>query len=184
MKPISRWISMLGIAGIIFLNTQCRETSKSNSEPTPQLTAVDRFWLFGAACSNGDEIGVRILLRLGADVDGFNDYKKFQDAGYVENSGWGVEPSWPINQAARKGHTNIVKILIEEGAKLDSFDGEGNTALINAAYHGHMEIVKMLLDAGADPNLRGVNNWSPADAAKAGQHEEIHKLLLGLSMDE
>ncbi|MBK1790028.1 ankyrin repeat domain-containing protein [Persicirhabdus sediminis] len=181
MKHTSAIILLVLIVVMIALQSQCEKAATTAPETVTQMTAGDRFWLFREACRTGDETGVRILLRLGADVDGINDYKEFYEAGYVEDTGWGVEPSWPINQAAWNGHTNIVNILIEEGAMVDNMEGEGNTALINAAFKGHLEIVTILLEAGANPHLKGVNGWKPVDAAKAASHEEIYLLLRELT---
>jgi Ankyrin repeats (3 copies) len=165
----------------IMMLSHCKEASVASIEQSPEMTAGERYWLLRKACESGDEIGVKILLRLGADADGYNDYRKYRDGGFTEEAGRGVEPSWPINIAAWNGNKHIVKILIDAGAEVDSFEGEGNTALINAAYKGHMEIVKMLLEAGADPTLKGVNGWTPADAAREGRHDDIYSLLRELT---
>jgi ankyrin repeat protein len=48
--------------------------------------------------------------------------------------------------AARKGHTEIVGVLLDKGASVDATDICGYTALINSAKNGHTEIVCLLLD--------------------------------------
>ena len=51
--------------------------------------------------------------------------------------------------ASKKGHTEIVRMLLAAGAKIDHVDEDGNTALLQASREGHTEIVRMLLAAGA-----------------------------------
>ena len=48
------------------------------------------------------------------------------------------------------GHCDIVKILLDNGAKFDICDGE---PLRLACKRGHCEIVKILLDKGAKINI-------------------------------
>ena len=128
------------------------------------------YWLLNRACVNGDEFGARMLLDAGADVDGFDDYKKLHDRGF------GIEPSWPINQACWGGHTEIVKMLLERGAKVDSDEGPGYTALLIAASKGHADIVKLLLEAGADRSYKGAEGTA-MEVARANKFTEIIKLL-------
>ena len=70
----------------------------------------------------------------------------------------------PLIIAAINGVSEIVKILIEKGAKLDIQNREGYTALIAAAQEFHKvrkvnrkkdyyDIIKMLIEAGADWNI-------------------------------
>lgn len=58
----------------------------------------------------------------------------------------------PLQNAARKGHTDIVKFLIDQGA-LHEDHSQGDQALILAASGGHFEVVKLLCSAGkVSPN--------------------------------
>jgi ankyrin repeat protein len=137
---------------------------------TARLDQVNFYWLLNRACTFGDDLGVRMLLNAGADVDGTEDYAKFAAAGY------GIEPSWPINQACWGGHADIVKILLERGAKVDSPEGPGYTALLIATGEGHAEVVEILLKAGADRSYRG-QPGTALEVARAKKLNEIIKLL-------
>jgi ankyrin repeat protein len=55
-----------------------------------------------------------------------------------------------LHFAARKGHDNIVKLLLDNGADMEETDKDGNTTLLIAVLNGHEAIVKLLLDNGAD----------------------------------
>jgi cytohesin len=55
----------------------------------------------------------------------------------------------PLVAACSKGHTEIVRYLLQKGANVESRNDFGITALHKAARGGHADIVKMLLAAGA-----------------------------------
>lgn len=62
--------------------------------------------------------------------------------------------STPLMSAAIFGKTEIAKLLIDAGAKLNIQNNEGSTALISAAFFCRPEIVKMLLSKNADKTIR------------------------------
>ena len=72
--------------------------------------------------------------------------------------------------AARNGHIEIVKYLIENGA-------DANTALIEAAREGHIEIAKHLIENGADINAVDVLGRTALELATKRGHTETVKLL-------
>lgn len=65
-----------------------------------------------------------------------------------------VGGSSPLISACLFGKTEIAKLLIDAGAKLDFQNNDGSTALHTAAFFCHPEIVKMLLANGANKNIR------------------------------
>jgi ankyrin repeat protein len=75
---------------------------------------------------------VEILISKGADVN------------VKDENGW-----TPLNIAAVKGRNQIVKLLIEKEADLNS-----STPLIAAATDGHMEVIELLIANGADVNAK------------------------------
>ncbi len=126
-----------------------------------------------AAADKGDGGRVARLLEANADTD----------------------PSVALDNAARAGHTEIVRMLLEAGADpskgLDDAAGAGRTevvrvllgagarpsdALDDAVRAGHAQIVQILLDAGAHPS-RGLK-----DAAGAG-HIKIVRILIEAGAD-
>lgn len=56
--------------------------------------------------------------------------------------------------AAQKGHTEIVKLLLDADADPNIQAIDGSTALILAVELRHKEIVRLLLEAGADSNIK------------------------------
>ena len=52
------------------------------------------------------------------------------------------------------GHSKIVNLLIQNGAKINATDEENRTALNLAVNFKRKEIVKILVDKGADLNIK------------------------------
>ncbi|HSR51298.1 MAG TPA: ankyrin repeat domain-containing protein [Acidobacteriota bacterium] len=61
----------------------------------------------------------------------------------------------PLMAAAAKGHSDVVKTLLERGANPDRWNGEGWTPLHLAAREGHVDSVLHLLSAGASVDVAG-----------------------------
>jgi ankyrin repeat protein len=55
----------------------------------------------------------------------------------------------PLYGAAKGGHINVVKKLIEKGADVNTKNEDGISALQRASETGHKEIVQMLKRKGA-----------------------------------
>nr|CAB3466408.1 unnamed protein product [Digitaria exilis] len=73
----------------------------------------------------------------------------------------------PLHSAARKGHHQSLKLLLERGADagadLNFVKPYGSSPLIEATREGLTDIVKFLLEAGADPNICDNGPGSIAD---------------------
>lgn len=74
-----------------------------------------------------------------------------------------------IHMAARNGHTDMLKIMIEKGINInlteDMPSDAGTTALHEACTYGHADIIKLLIDSGADDTLKNLNGETPAHFA-------------------
>jgi ankyrin repeat protein len=60
----------------------------------------------------------------------------------------------PIHHAARNGDTQIVRLLVEQGADVNAQNPRGHTVLYCAGGHGHLETVQLLLQEGADCDIK------------------------------
>ena len=68
--------------------------------------------------------------------------------------------------AARDGHLDAVRALVEQGADIDNGgSGEKMSPLVMAIVNGHFDIAKYLLDKNADPNFANIEGLTPLYAA-------------------
>ena len=57
--------------------------------------------------------------------------------------------------ASQKGHSKLVKILLENGATVDMQNNEGDTALLIASSEGYPEVARLLLKSCAQVTILG-----------------------------
>ena len=75
-------------------------------------------------------------------------------------------PNWtPLHYAASKGHTAMMRLLIENDAYIDAESPNGTTPLMMAAYYASPNAVKLVLEEGADPLLRNQDGQTALDMA-------------------
>jgi pectate lyase len=114
------------------------------------------------AVAEGDLEAVKSMIAQGAKVDGRED-------GFRKTA---------LHRAAIAGNTDIAKLLIDAGARLDSKTG-GSTALHYAVEYRHEDMVRLLLDHGADVSVR--DQWgqgsTPLMKARRSKDKEIVDLL-------
>ena len=88
--------------------------------------------------------------------------------------------------AAEKGHTSLVRLLIEYGAELNWRDSERRQSAMEAACtQGHLGIVKPLLQSGVDPSSGHYIRPYPIQCAAMMGHADIVESLIdaGASAD-
>jgi len=75
-------------------------------------------------------------------------------------------PNWtPLHYAASKGHTAMMRLLIDNDAYIDAESPNGTTPLMMAAYYASHMAVKLMLEEGADPNLQNQDGQTALDMA-------------------
>src|SRR5690242_14782280 len=88
--------------------------------------------------------------------------------------------------AAGKGHTSLIRLLIQHSAELDWRDPEREQSAMEAACNkGHIDIVKLLLESGADLSEGHYIRPYPIQCAAMMGHTDIVDLLIdaGASAD-
>ncbi len=85
----------------------------------------------------------------------------------------------PLLEAAKRGETAIVELLIQNGAEVNAAVGfRGTTALHAAAAMGHKDTVETLVDAGADVTAKDDESGAtPAMWAEVFRQEETAAML-------
>ena len=89
----------------------------------------------------------------------------------------------PLITAAENGHTEIVKLLLDNGAEVDSRDKYGRSALMRAAWYSHDAVVEILLDRGALVNATEKWGHTALMMAAKGGHITTARTLLDHGAD-
>ncbi|KAL9076029.1 MAG: hypothetical protein Q9157_003808 [Trypethelium eluteriae] len=72
----------------------------------------------------------------------------------------------------------MITLLTQSGALVDSKDGHGETALHSAVRNGNDLLVKCLVENGADVNCSTHRGWTPLCLAVDNRNEDLVELLL------
>ena len=109
-----------------------------------ERAAKQKFQTFIDAISYCNVAGVVEAIEAGADV---NEYGMFKAR--KESPGSFVTP---LASAVFTANAEILRLLIEAGAKVDQVDDDGLTPLCAATVLGNCDICRLLLESGADVN--------------------------------
>lgn len=89
-----------------------------------------------------------------------------------------------LHVAASKGRTDLVKVLLDEGAIIHTTSSSRKrTAFHSAATNGHLEAVEMLLDRGATIDSTTIGAWTTLHEAASEGHANAVKTLLDRGAD-
>ena len=83
----------------------------------------------------------------------------------------------PIHAAARKGHLEIVQLLMNSTTNPNVVDHMGWTPIHEAANNGHLKIVKLLMKVTDNPNAPDHFGFTPEYWAHLRGHHSIVKLF-------
>jgi ankyrin repeat protein len=127
------------------------------------------------SCRNGHKDVVEYLVeRCSADVE---------QPGSVTFDGETIEGAPPLWCAAAAGHTQIVKLLCDRGASVNSVTKTNSTPLRAACFDGHYEIVKYLVEHGADIEVANRHGHTCLMIACYKGHLKIAKYLIDAKSD-
>ncbi|WP_300758779.1 ankyrin repeat domain-containing protein [uncultured Brachyspira sp.] len=119
-----------------------------------------------ASTYNNEEM-VKFLLKKGADANTVCE---------IENEHIDISPT-PLMNAAYRGNTNIINMLLENGADINYTTDYGMTALMMAASFNQFEAAKVLLENNADTSVTDEYGRTALDLAKLEEHNDIVELL-------
>ncbi len=87
-----------------------------------------------------------------------------------------------LTLASYRGHLNVVKLLLQYGAQVDSIVTTGygisTTALAEACRGGHLSVAKFLVENGADIHGGALAYWPPLHCAAGYGHPTLVDFLL------
>jgi truncated hemoglobin YjbI len=147
------------------------------------------------ACAAGDVDLVRQLLDMGAEKVVDNDSARsplycvgnecsapgasrivrllLRQRPELVNAVYGPKRCTALHMAARRGNTDVITALLDEGADIEARDSAGETPLRRAVNCNKVEAARVLLARGADPHSTGSKALTPASAARANEMKRI-----------
>jgi ankyrin repeat protein len=162
-----------------------------NVPPTVSTAAVRKE--FVAACIEGDESAVAVLLRNVDDVN-FFDTNGCSPLWYASGLGHAAvvdllatrgaaidmacAGSTPLAVAAIEGRAEVARLLISHGAQLECKDDDGATAFYLACAQGNIDTAEILATAGADINTIDTKFCTPCLTASANGIVPILQMLM------
>ena len=114
------------------------------------------------ACYAGDAKAVQKLLESDTAPDNY----------------FGEDGSSALLLASENGNTDIVYMLLDNGAQVDLQRKDGASALMGASAQGHLQTVALLLANGASPDLQDMNGNTALMFASDVGHVQVAALLL------
>lgn len=84
----------------------------------------------------------------------------------------------PLHWCAKEGHTKLVEMLLQRGARVNATNMGDDIPLHLAAAHGHSEIVQMLLKHRSDVNATNEHGNSPLHYAAFWGYSDIAEDLV------
>lgn len=130
----------------------------------------DQALINAAAQIPENEAEVKRLIKLGANVN---------------VQALGGHRTFPLYEASRRGHYQVTKFLLDNGAKVNLVNTQGVTPLMAAVATDKIKIVRLLLKYGADVNAQAVgldNLCALGHAIYKGRYHLV-KLLLDQGAD-
>ncbi len=133
-------VPALDMAGELARNSA---TSQNSSGGTPATLQE--------AISKHDLASISRLLDQGADIN------KLDPAFKIPPLGW----------ASLRGQDDTVRLLLKQGAKVDTLTEDGHACVHHASFLGHVHVLKILIENGADPAARSKNGDTAIDSTNA-----------------
>ncbi len=99
----------------------------------------------------------------------------FIETGSSPNQKDAKNENYLLHIAARKGHSDIVKYLIERGADVNAKDYFQRSALHLASRLRHFDIIQFLIENGADVNAKDKFEETALQIAIEQKHFDIVK---------
>ncbi len=142
-----------------------------------------------SACSKSkteEKEKINVKLSQAADIGDYKTAKEMIDKGADVNTrrGGGIvlkakysKRGTALMLAAAGGHFDIVKLLLENGAKVNAETSTGWTALMLASRNGRHDTVEILIERGANVNAKDRQGRTALSHALGWEHKRVIQLL-------
>ncbi|XP_033000968.1 ankyrin repeat and SOCS box protein 3 isoform X3 [Lacerta agilis] len=141
----------------ILLESGADPNELTNDASTPLFLAVQ----------NGHVDVIKLLLQQGANINGPHCWSEWNS----------------LHQAAFQNYPEILKLLLNKGAKKECVDDFGITPLFVAAQYGKLESLRILISYGANVNCKAKDRATPLFIAAQEGNDECTELLLSRGAD-
>jgi len=134
-----------------------------------------------AAAFYGHVAVADLLIKAGADVEASKTGDEVQVSYTVADMRkvHCVRRPRPIHLATSRSHIDIVSLLLDNNARVDSYDGNGGTALVLAIRLNLASVVRILIDRGANLEWKTIYGDTPLMcAARNDDLYDIAELLI------
>ncbi|PBB96338.1 MULTISPECIES: ankyrin repeat domain-containing protein [unclassified Mesorhizobium] len=120
------------------------------------------------------------------DFDGLGKALGSSARWYDERMPFELGLGHPLEYAIYWSPTGFIATLLDAGSNPNYEDPAGFPSIIAALSterSDRLQLIQILLEQGADPNMRGVNDWTPLHYAVAQRDAEAIRLLLASGAD-
>lgn len=100
------------------------------------------------------------------------------DEGANINSTSGDDNTTPLMEAAKNNHLKTVQLLVERGAKLETYCAFGSTALVYASRHADLPLIQHLVQSGAKINNQKGDSYTALMFAANSNKPEVVQWLI------
>lgn len=133
----------------------------------PKLSNVNQEFTNGFTCLAAAASGTDVLMA-----------KKFLELGADVNMPTGDRGFTPLHLAAENACLEMVKLLLDNGASIDTRSSSKTTPFYRAARGGSIEVLRLLHEKGSEVDAKTWDNWTPLMEAVENGHEPAIDLLL------
>ncbi|KAK9472926.1 uncharacterized protein V1510DRAFT_416403 [Dipodascopsis tothii] len=130
-----------------------------------QHTRNDLLWIDATTRSGRDQVYKRA-------ADGDTEY-----VGRFLEGGWEPDAEC-LCLAGRRGHLDVVELLLAFGAPVNGLNSDDETVLLQVSGRGHLDIIQLLLKNGADPCIKNRDGKTCAEIAQEALGIEDEEVVL------
>ena len=87
-----------------------------------------------------------------------------------------------LSLAVKNSHTEVVKLLIEEGCDVNGIDSHGHTSLHTACREGQLEVAQVLLEHNAEVHAIDKMGCTALHCAAKSGHLKVVELLINVRL--